>query len=369
MRTFRRFIILVILVALSVPALANAQAVILGAHGVLDDGIEREHRTLSARLWVVNGAPATFCTIFEGNDILAVARAADNGSILAFTASPECDGLVRIGDGQGVVWRNPAALDELPTFAVPEPPPPLSEADSPEAYAAICQAATLLSPSEPPADPPLQAWFPAEYRADFPAHAVADALDDATVIACMAQQEMVVRNCTYDGGRTLQRVRLDLDIKLLNISDGHILNQRTFAGDDPDPCPLDYEFAEGSTFEQLLGPPPASEDYVAWTVRVLSGDRGRLYPRTVITEQFMNVLAQPDVTATPVGRLRSGDPVTLLARSPSGNWVVGLIPNMTIGWLQTATLRPATQVSIGELPVADSLPQGSLLPFVLGTVQ
>ncbi len=102
--------------------------------------------------------------------------------------------------------------------------------------------------------------------------------DDTTTVQTCSYSPTGTGASTY----TIDRVRVDTTVQILDAIDGQTLAERHFSGDAPPPCPLSASTLKGLSRGYLNGLEPSRETIRAWVVAQL-GTRITVVPTAVIT--------------------------------------------------------------------------------------
>jgi WD40 repeat protein len=276
------------------------------------------------------------CFIAEDEKVLALARSPE-GAFLVMAGGESCEGRVWVNVRSRVFdWQDLAALAELP-IVEPEgnvvPRARLVETDS------ICSAAGRTVTAS--ASRALRLYPPD----GLPAAVQATVTEGIDAIICHEYSTTPIENChRLDANlfsHIFTRQRTDDVITVVDFNSGDVLARRRFEGQPPDLCP--NRVARG----EAVGEPAPPSEWVPWLLG--ETENSALAPLRTTLVGGRTAHMQPDDSSDVLVTFDSATPVHPLGRS-GNDWVLALLPDMSMGWVPAADVRPAAQVSIAQLP-------------------
>lgn len=154
-----------------------------------------------------------------------------------------------------------------------------------------------------------------------------------------------IENCHYigrDGRSNIFTRKLLYDtIRLVDAVDGTVIAQKRFEGAVPSLCPTQV------TRDEVIGDPPLPELWVTWVLEN-TNHKDLLPLRSHVTgPEDAPLFTAPN--ADSFRSVKADTIVNVVARSGEG-WILVLLPDLSMGWIQTETVSLSASVSLTTLP-------------------
>ena len=140
------------------------------------------------------------------------------------------------------------------------------------------------------------------------------------------------------------RLRTDDVITVVDYQTGDVLARRRFEGQSPDQCPQ----SRGARRSHRRPPPQLRNGFPGCWPKPQKKNSALAPLRSTLAANRSAYL-EPDDGAETLAHFDESTPIHPLGRA-GNDWLLVLLPDMSMGWVQTGDVRPSAQVAIADLP-------------------